>query len=252
MNFGIDELFLGTSNIVLPWQNKSQFPAAFKLASRLHTYGSLQNSIEINSSFYRMPKPKTIEKWSEEVPQDFRFTFKFFKGISHQKGLNYDRNLLSEFMALMQHCPKKACLLLQFPPSINTAYNSKIRELLSEIRNFDPDETWKIAIEFRNSGLYCEETDYLLDDLRMGLVVHDKLPIGLRFSNENLPFYYLRFHGPQGDYRGSYDLDVLHEYAGYISAWKLQGKGVYVYFNNTMGQAWSNLQQLKEALQCRI
>lgn len=54
----------------------------------------------------------------------------------------------------------------------------------------------------------------------------------------------LRFHGPDGNYRGTYTDDFLYENAGYIRDWISEGKQVYVYFNNTMGEAVSNLQSL--------
>ena len=57
-------------------------------------------------------------------------------------------------------------------------------------------------------------------------------------------FIYVRFHGPTGNYRGSYSDDVLSEYAGYIMDWVDEGKIVYVYFNNTAGDAFNNLQTL--------
>ena len=57
---------------------------------------------------------------------------------------------------------------------------------------------------------------------------------------------YVRFHGPQGDYRGTYDEAFLHEYAAYIYEWLVEGKSVFVYFNNTMGKAFDNLKKLNE------
>jgi len=57
-------------------------------------------------------------------------------------------------------------------------------------------------------------------------------------------FKYIRFHGPTGNYRESYSDDFLSEYAGYINEWSEQGKMVYVYFNNTMGDALNNLKML--------
>ena len=59
---------------------------------------------------------------------------------------------------------------------------------------------------------------------------------------------YLRFHGPTGNYRESYSEDFLNEYATYISAWIEEGKEVYVYFNNTMGDAFNNLKTINGLL----
>jgi uncharacterized protein YecE (DUF72 family) len=57
---------------------------------------------------------------------------------------------------------------------------------------------------------------------------------------------YLRFHGPGGNYRGSYSDDILSEYASYIMEWRAEGKTVFVYFNNTMGDAYNNLVTLNK------
>src|SRR2546423_6921762 len=65
------EFYSGTSGLVLPFSKRS-FPAEFKDKSRLHYYASLFNSIEINSSFYKMPMASTIKRWGESVPDGFR------------------------------------------------------------------------------------------------------------------------------------------------------------------------------------
>jgi uncharacterized protein YecE (DUF72 family) len=78
------------------------------------------------------------------------------------------------------------------------------------------------------------------------MVIHD-LPASLTpLSNSTPAFAYLRFHGPGGRYRGSYDDDFLHKYAQYIKACIDEGKMVYFYFNNTMGDAVKNLTTLNE------
>ena len=78
----------------------------------------------------------------------------------------------------------------------------------------------------------------------MGLVLHDKAPANTPMLDNNASFAYLRFHGPGGNYRGSYTQDVLSEYASYIKEWQLEGKRIFVYFNNTMGNAMENLRML--------
>jgi uncharacterized protein YecE (DUF72 family) len=62
-------------------------------------------------------------------------------------------------------------------------------------------------------------------------------------------FVYVRFHGPNGGYRGSYADDFLSEYASYIQEWKEEGSEIYVYFNNTMGNAVGNLLTLNRYIE---
>src|SRR3954465_7391011 len=90
--------YCGTSNVVLPVQNKGFFPPEFQDKTRLNYYASLFNSVEINSSFYKIPMGRTVEKWANDVPHNFRFTFKLWREITHAKELNYTPADIHRFM----------------------------------------------------------------------------------------------------------------------------------------------------------
>lgn len=238
--------FSGMSGLLLPVPNKSFYPPEFQDRSRLFYYGTLMNSIEINSSFYKIPQAATIAKWSGEVPADFKFTFKLFKEITHQKNLVFDATEVGRFFNVINHVEqKKGCVLVQLPPSIKISHYVQIRQLLEVLRNYDPELEWNIAIEFRHVSLYVEELNELLAEFEMNSVIHDKKFSPSPLEANNAPFVYLRFHGPGGDYRGSYDDSLLAEYASYINEWIDEGKSVYTYFNNTMGDANGNLDTLR-------
>src|ERR1700750_2709537 len=111
--------FAGTSGMVFAEPNKSAFPPAFRDQSRLAYYASLFNSLEVNSSFYKVPLATTVQRWATEVPDDFRFTFKLWREITHVKGFDYRPEDVHRFMQVIaQAGDKKGCLLLQFPPSL--------------------------------------------------------------------------------------------------------------------------------------
>ncbi|MHA4896444.1 DUF72 domain-containing protein [Pedobacter sp. PWIIR3] len=238
--------YSGTSGLLLPVPNKLHYPEDFKDKSRLAYYSSLMNSIEINSSFYKIPLASTVYKWSNEVPDQFRFTFKLYKDITHNKGLAFDPETLRKYMQVIAGAGrKKGCLLVQFPPSIRITDLPKLEMLFQQIRMNDEQMEWNTAIEFRHPSLYHEDSYELLEKYAMGMVVHDKSPASTPFTDINMPFVYLRFHGPDGNYRGHYSDEVLQEYAGYIKGWLLDRKTVYVYFNNTMGDALQNRSDLE-------
>lgn len=239
--------YSGTSGLLLPVRNKLFYPEAFKDKSRLCFYGSLMNSLEVNSSFYKVPKAATVAKWANEVPDDFRFTFKLYKGISHNKHLAFDPEAVKHFMEVIDQAGhKKGCLLVQFPPSVRISELRQLALLMDVLRTADPENKWNIALEFRHLSLYKDEVYRLLNEYGMGMVVQDKPPAVTPMLETALPFIYLRFHGPDGRYGGSYQDDVLYEYAGYIRSWLQEGKTVFCYFNNTMGNAIANLFTLKE------
>ncbi|MDB5011087.1 MAG: hypothetical protein JWQ06_1876 [Mucilaginibacter sp.] len=241
--------YSGTSNVVLPVSNKSLFPPEYQITSRLTYYASLFNSVEVNSSFYKLPMARTVQKWAAEVPDYFRFTFKLWKEITHYKELAFEAEALSRFMQTIAAVgEKKGCLLVQFPPSLSINV-VQLENLLMQLQQENSNSAWKIAVEFRSRSWYQEEIYELLDYYQMGMVLHDLPASAAPLMETASDFIYLRFHGPNGGYRGSYTEDFLAEYASYIKEWQAEGKTVYVYFNNTMGEAVRNLVTLNRFVQ---
>jgi len=239
------KFYSGTSGLVLPVPNKVSYPPDFQDKTRLIYYGSLFNSIEVNSSFYKLPQGKTVAKWASEVPDNFKFTYKLWQDITHQKGLSFNPDDVTRFMQVINQAgDKKGSLLVQFPPSIKSDSIPQLQNLLSTIRQNDEEQQWDIAIEFRHKSWYTDKTYQLLDQYQMGMVIHDLPASASPLEILDRDFIYLRFHGPNGGYRGSYNDDFLSEYATYITEWLADDKTVYAYFNNTMGDAVHNLATL--------
>lgn len=224
---------------------KYLFPPPFEKASRLTYYASLFNSIEINSSFYKIPQAATIAKWAASVSENFRFTFKLWKGITHSKGLNFNNEDVAAFFKSIESVKdKKGCVLIQFPPSLGRANIVQLDKLLSCINETNITQNWKVAVEFRNKSWYHENVYELVNFHKAAIVIQDIPKSATPFLNHTSDFMYIRFHGPTGNYRDSYSEDFLSEYATYLNEWIEEGKTVYVYFNNTMGDAFNNLKTL--------
>lgn len=239
--------YSGTSGLVLPVKNKSFYPPEFQGQSRLTYYGSLFNSIEVNSSFYKVPRLATMLKWADSVTATFKFTFKLWKEITHVKDLNFDPEAVSMFMSQIDIADhKKGCLLIQFPASLKAHAMCNLQKLIQLIRACDPGQLWQLNFEFRDKSWYREETFTLLRENGCSIVFHDKTGSETPMMETDSDCIYLRFHGPEGNYRGSYDDGFLHEYATYVHEWLAEGKDVYVYFNNTMGDAIKNLISLNK------
>lgn len=242
--------YAGTSGLILPVPNKQYLPIEFQDKSRLTYYATLFNSLEINSSFYKVPQASTVKKWADSVPEDFKFTFKLWRGITHTPELSFDKEDVKHFLkTIHQTGEKKGSLLVQFPPSIvQKTYIPKLTWLLDTIRKADPEKSWDLAVEFRHASWYRETTYNLLNEFNASLVLHDKPGSASPMIEMNTDFMYLRFHGPKGDYKGGYEDSFLTEYSSYIDEWRKEGKTVYVYFNNTAGDAIRNLQTLNAAV----
>lgn len=235
------KFYSGTSNVVLPAQNKQAFPDEFKDKSRLNYYSSLFNTVEINSTFYKLPLARTIERWVNETEDEFKFTFKLWQGITHTKGNAFLSEDLERFIYIINHAQhKKGALLIQFPPNVS-CNPMLLHRLLTEIKLLDPDAQWQVAIEFRHRSWYADQIYEMLELYGVAMVWHDLPASAAPMQESDVDFIYLRFHGPEGGYRGSYADDFLNEYATYITDWLADGKTVYAYFNNTVGAAVQNL-----------
>jgi uncharacterized protein YecE (DUF72 family) len=242
----------GTSNVVVPEKNKAAFPPAFQSKSHLEYYASLFNSVEINRTFYKLPLPATLEKWAGQAPKDFRFTLKLWKEITHIKDLRYKPEDVVTFMRTVAPIGlKKGCLLVQFPAGLSSRNAPFLEHLLADISASNPDPAWRIAVELRNREWYTSAVYTLLNKYNACLVLHDmplkgnnvlhpedRFALKPFFSPEadfasKADFVFKRYHGPKGDYKGSYSPSFLEQEAAAIRSWLNQGKDVYAYFNNT-------------------
>ncbi|SDD96315.1 Uncharacterized conserved protein YecE, DUF72 family [Mucilaginibacter pineti] len=238
------KFFGGTSGLQID-QPKRDFLPEHTHLSRLGYYALKENSIEINTSFYKVPQAKTIARWASEVTDGFRFTFKLWREITHRKNLLFRKEDVYRFMEVIQLPQiRQGCLLVQFPPSLRASALPQLQELLVILKTY----SWPVAVEFRHPSWYKDEVFEFLNRQQAAVVLQDmpKSATPMEITADDL--VYLRFHGPSGNYKGSYSESFLSEYASYISEWQSDGKTVYVYFNNTAGAALENLHFLKRSL----
>jgi uncharacterized protein YecE (DUF72 family) len=234
-------IYSGLSGLQLPIP-KYLFPQPFENSSRLTYYSFLFNSIEFNSSFYKIPQAATVKKWTDSVSENFKFSFKLWKGITHQKGLKFIEEEVSAFFNSINSVKhKKGCVLIQFPPGLGIENILQLDKLLTCIEHLNTQYEWKIALEFRNKSWYHNQLYDLLHSYKSAIVIQDIPKSATPIINHKSDFVYIRFHGPTGNYRDSYSFEFINEYSTYIDQWLEEGKTVFVYFNNTMGDAFQNL-----------
>ena len=235
----------GTSGLALP-VSKPQFPAEYRDKSRLEYYASLFNSLEVNSIFYRLPQRSTLVRWSECVPDEFLFTFKVPKMVTHARNLEFALSDVEDFFEVVSGVgPKKGCLLAQFPPSVRIDKMENVKILLESLcTGGDDRQGWNIALEFRHDSWYRGEVYEMATNFGAAVVIHDMADSATPADCPPGRFVYLRFHGPRQKYGGDYDDGHLRRYAAKIKDWTDEGKHVYAYFNNTVGAAFDNLRAL--------
>jgi len=238
------KFFVGTSNLTLPGP-KATFPQMYQDKSRLHYYSTLFNSLEVNSSFYKLPLGRTLEKWTNEVAPNFRFTIKVWKEITHVKESEFEENKIDKFMDVINTITKNTgCLLIQFPPSVTSAHIGHVARIIQSVERCNKNK-WPLCIEFRQANWYDDNLYELLDAHNVSLVVHDMPKSRTPHIAMNSEVLFYRFHGPAGDYRGSYTNEFLSDFSEVVCEKLKQGLDVYAYFNNTMGEAFNNARFLR-------
>jgi uncharacterized protein YecE (DUF72 family) len=150
-------VIVGTSGYSYKEWKGTFYPSDLPAAKMLPFYAQHFGSVEINNTFYRMPEAKTIEKWSSEVPDGFRFVLKAPQRITHQKKLAGAEDDVRYFLEVASVLgPKLGPLLFQLPP-----YFRKETQKLSDFLSLIP-HGWRVALEVRNDTWLDDETYALL------------------------------------------------------------------------------------------
>jgi len=203
-------------------------------------YSEEFDTVEINASFYRVPKPETFDGWRYKAPDGFRYAVKVNRFITHLKKLVGVEETLNDFVALARKLgPTLGPLLYQLPPSLKLDL-----ERLESFLKLIPADLSNV-FEFRDKSWYVPELYALLDRYGASFCVHD-----MRGSNTERiavgPLAYVRFHGGQGKYWGRYSDEGLLGWTDWIIDQSRQGRAVWCYFNNDIhGHAIHDAQTLK-------
>lgn len=223
--------YIGTSGFAYDkWQGRF-YPKDVDKKHLLAYFARFFNSVEINSSFYHLPKPSTIKQWQKQVPEDFRLVLKISRYITHRKRLMDSLPPIKVFMSSAKYLKtRRGPLLLQLPSQMKPDL-ARLDEVLKNFRKV-AGPGWQIAVEVRHPDWYGRDLNQLLDRHGASLVVHDMPKSRCDKPNAGADFVYMRFHGPKGDYHGKYAPRNLAPPARKIRGWLKQGKDVYVFFNN--------------------
>ena len=242
------KLYLGTSGWSYRHWRGTVYPAGLPSTKWLAFLQAQFNSVEVNSSFYRLPKADVVGRWGDAAPPGFEFALKMWRGITHYNKLkNAGLNLTRFLEAANALAPSsRAPMLLQLPPN-QSADLPKLDGFLSEF-SIAAEGHWRLAVEFRHDSWLEPETLSTLDRHGAGLCVHDMRGKGAVIEpNQHSAFVYVRRHG-SGDarYSGSYTADEIQADAQRIGNWRQAGRDVYVYYNNDIGgHAFHNALELR-------
>jgi uncharacterized protein YecE (DUF72 family) len=189
-------------------------------------YAEHFDTVEINNSFYRLPKPETFDIWREQAPPDFRYAVKANRFLTQAKKLKDCAEPLARMMAPVRHLGEKlGPVLYQLPPRFRINLD-RLESFLALL----PSDIVSV-FEFREPSWYSDETLALLDRYGAAFCIHD-MPglVSPRWVSGTA--VYLRFHGGQGKYWGRYSDSALLEWADWMTDQAKSGRAVWAYFNN--------------------
>jgi uncharacterized protein YecE (DUF72 family) len=159
-------LYVGTSGYSYKEWKGTFYPKDMPDKQMLHFYGERFQSVEINNTFYRMPKASVLETWAAEVPADFKFVLKASQRITHKQRLKDTGDSVSYLLDVAGMLKERlGPLLFQLPP-----YLKKDAPRLGEFLKLLPLDR-RAAFEFRHQSWFDEEVFGLLRDHRAVLCI---------------------------------------------------------------------------------
>lgn len=161
-------LYVGTSGYSYkPWKG-SFYPKDLPDRQMLRYYGEHFRTVEINNTFFAMPKASTLEGWAESVPTNFQFVLKAPRHITHLRKLNDVGELVAQFyQAAGALTEQQGPLLFQLPPNLKKDAN-RLQTFLAML----PLQL-RAAIEFRHPSWFDDEIFELLRNHRAALCIAD-------------------------------------------------------------------------------
>ena len=206
-------------------------------------YAEHFDTVEINNTFYHLPKQKTFENWYERAPDGFLYTVKANRYITHIKRLKDADEALNRFLQAAGILRERlGAILYQLPPSMH----KDLKQLRAFLKLLPKRQI--VVFEFRHESWYADETYELLNKFGAGFCVHDMPGTpSPRVVTGNI--IYLRFHGTTGRYRGNYRAVALEKWVQWVEQNITGMRAVFAYFNNDYNAyAVNNAKMLREQL----
>ncbi len=230
---------LGTSGFVYAHWARIFYAGAPQRAWLAH-YAKVFSTVELNNTFYRLPKREAVEGWRKGSPRGFMFAVKGSRFLTHMKRLLETGEGIDRFFEVVDGLgPKLGPVLWQLPPQMNKADPARLDRFLAAL----PKKP-RHVVEFRSDDWYTDEVCDVLDAHKAAFCEHDI--VRKRPPRVTGGFRYIRFHGATGKYQGRYGKTGLRRFARELKA---EPRHAWVYFNNDLhGHALMDALDLSELL----
>ena len=235
---------IGCSGWVYDHWRGRVYPDGLPQRRWLEHYATLFDTVEVNATFYRLPKRDTVAAWVEGTPAGFLFAVKASRYLTHVKrlqdlGAGLDR--FYERIEPLVGTPKLGPVLWQLPEN----FHRDDERLAGALERLPPG---RHCFEFRHVSWFRPDVYALLREHGAALVVGDTPTRPFQAHELTADWTFVRFHHGSRGRRGNYSDRELDEWAGRLAAWR-ERADVYAYFNNDWeGFAVRNALALRELL----
>lgn len=238
-----DQLYIGTSGYSYPAWKKTFYPDKLPSSQWLSYFSEQFNTLELNNSFYNFPRVATLKKMHDNTREDFMFSIKMNRLITHYQRMKNSSDKVNEFIQTAEEGfgDKLGCILFQLPPSFNFT-EENLHNLLESV----PYEK-RCVIEFRNLSWWDASVFDALKqhNLTFCNISFPGLPEDIYMTTD---IFYLRMHGVPELFKSSYSTESLKAKAAATP----EAAHQLIYFNNTMFEAgYTNARELREILELK-
>ncbi len=224
-------MLTGCAGWCIPRDNAASFPEE---GSHLERYAAVFSAVEINSSFYRSHRASTYQKWAGCVPEDFRYSVKLPRTITHDAKLVDIDAPLHQFAGEVDALGHKlGCVLVQLPPKLAFAPDLAAPFLDQLYVTFK----CMVALEARNASWFSEEATALLREREVTRVIADPAKGQEGPHVPTTADIYVRLHGSPRIYYSSYEPAYLAQLANDMQVHAAAGRSVWTIFDNTASGA---------------
>ncbi|HEY6674105.1 MAG TPA: DUF72 domain-containing protein [Rubrobacteraceae bacterium] len=203
------------------------YPKGLPARRWLAYYAELFDTVEVNNTFYRLPRRESVAAWVAETPPGFLFAVKASRYLTHMKRLTDLGRGVERFYERIDplaHSAKMGPLLWQLPES----FHRDDGRLASALAGLPPG---RHCFEFRHPSWFREEVYGLLREHDAALVIGDHPERPFQTYELTADWTFIRFHYGSRGRGGNYSEGELEDWARRIESWR-ENTDVYAYFNN--------------------
>jgi uncharacterized protein YecE (DUF72 family) len=213
------------------WNYKSwrgeMYPPGLPARRWLERYAELFDTVEVNTTFYRLISRDAVGRWVQQTPPEFSFAVKASRYLTHVKRLTNIREGLARFYERIEpliEAKRLGPVLWQLPET----FHSDAARLATTLAALPAG---RHAFEFRHASWFVPEVYALLREHDAALVIGDHPDRPFQSCQATAGWRYVRFHHGTRGQRGNYSQREIEEWAERLHSWRSQSE-LFLYFNN--------------------